>query len=183
MKTNRTPALAVVTALIATTVAAQAQYTYITLDHPLAIRATLAYAISASNVVGVYRGTNLFNHGFIYNGSTWSTLDEPLTAPGSGIGTFPRGIWTTNIVGYYSDTNNHIHGFRYSGSTWSTLDDPLGVNGTFPLGISGTNIVGSYYDSSNNVHGFLYDGSTWTTLDDPLTGFSPYRGSAAAGIS
>ena len=36
---------------------------------------------------------------FLYDGSTWTTLDDPL-----GVGTFAYGIDGDNIVGFYADS-------------------------------------------------------------------------------
>jgi len=142
--------------------------TYTTLDDPLAPGATTeAHGISGGNIVGSYYDSSITRHGFLYNGSTYTTLDDPL-----GRETFPQGISGGNIVGYYFDSSfpGSDHGFLYNGSTYTKLDDPLaGRTGTYPYGISGDNIVGTYYDfSGSGAHGFLYNGSTYTTLDDPL---------------
>jgi len=142
--------------------------TYTTLDDPLAPGATTeAHGISGGNIVGSYYDSSITRHGFLYNGSTYTTLDDPL-----GRETFPQGISGGNIVGYYFDSSfpGSDHGFLYNGSTYTKLDDPLaGPTGTYPYGISGDNIVGTYYDfSGSGAHGFLYNGSTFTTLDDPL---------------
>jgi len=146
-----------------------ASQTFTTLDDPLAgPRGTDAFGISGNNIVGTYSDSSGKGHGFLYNGSTYTTLNDSL---GVGFaGTQPLGISGNNIVGYYSDSLNKGHGFLYNGSTYTTLDDPLGSGGTAPNGISGKNIVGAYSDSSGKSHGFLYNGSTYTTLDDPLAG-------------
>ena len=149
--------------------------TYTTIDFP-GSHSTTAIETDGSNIVGEYDDSSLRAHGFLYNGSTYTTLDDPL-ATGT-LGTFVDGISGGNIVGeYYS--SNVPHGFLYNGSTYTTLDDPLGTKGTEATGISGGNIVGDYYDSSNVQHGFLYNGSTYTTLDNPLG----TKGTIALGIS
>ena len=132
---------------------------------PLPFAGTFAYGISGSNIVGTY-ATSTGVHGFLYNGSTYTTLDVPFAGEQ---GTFPYGISGSNIVGHYNDSSNRPHGFLYNGLTYTTLDDPLaGSSGTSATGISGSNIVGYYYDSSSVAHGFIYDGLNYTTLDDPL---------------
>jgi hypothetical protein len=138
---------------------------------------TFPTGICGTNIVGWYFDTNSFTHGFLYNGRTYTTLDDPL-----GLGsTYALGIDGGNIVGFYTDTNNSSHGFLYNGSTYATLDDPNGVGSTFAQGISGTNIVGCYVDKTGGNHGFIYNSKTYTTLDFPgsLGGGSTY----AQGIS
>jgi hypothetical protein len=148
-------------ALLGAAATAQAQYTYTTLDDPLGVNGTIAIGISGNNVVGYYNDSSGNNNGFLYNGSTWTTLNYP-----GAVGTVAIGISGNNVVGYYFvDSSSYAHGFLYDGSTWTTLDDPLGL-ATIAYGIDGDNIVGYYTDSSSG-HGFLYDGSTWTTLNYP----------------
>lgn len=137
-------------------------FNFTTLDVPGAVQ-TFAFGISGSNVVGQYIDSSNQEHGFLFNGSTYSTLDDPLGAQG----TSANSISGTNVVGSYFDAAGKPHGFLYNGSSFTTLDDPLGSNGTQALGVSGSNVVGSYVDSSLATHGFLYDGSTYTTLDAP----------------
>lgn len=124
---------------------------------------TWAFGIESKNIVGRYNDNSGW-HGFLYNGTTWSTLDMP----GENIYyTDATGINGDNIVGYYENTYG-VHSFSCDGSTWKTLDMP-GSNGTWAYGIDGSNIVGSYTDDAGS-HGFTYDGSTWKTLDMPLPG-------------
>ncbi|HEX4415867.1 MAG TPA: PEP-CTERM sorting domain-containing protein [Lacipirellulaceae bacterium] len=166
---NTKPLKLVVAALLLTVATSTARaITYKTLDDPGSIR-TDAFGISGNNIVGMY--ANSFYHGFLYDGTTYTPIDNPAATNF----TVASGIDGNNIVGDYSDSSGKDHGFLYNGSSFTTLDDPLGVNrvvagvveATSPLGISGNNIVGLYYDSSDVVHGFLYNGATWTPLDFP----------------
>ncbi len=154
--------------------------TYTTIDDPLAgPYGTFAAGFSGGNIVGGYYDSLRVNHGFLYNGSTYTTLDDPLGTQG----TIADGISGNNIVGSYTDSLQVNHGFLYNGSTCTTLDDPLALTqgeGTFAEGIDGNNIVGFYEDASGQ-HGFLYNGTTWTALDDPLA--SRRGGTIAIGIS
>ena len=144
--------------------------TYTTEQYP-SYRNGDAFGISGNNIVGDYEDQSYKAHGFLCNGSTWATIDDPLGA----MGTQAKGISGSNIVGYYIDSSLNSHGFLYNGLTYTTLDDPLATNGSRIFGISGNNIVGAYEVMSGSglsgvqrTHGFLYDGSTWTTIDDPL---------------
>ncbi len=140
--------------------------TFTTLDDPLAGNlGTVPLAIDRTNIVGYTMGNFTGEHGFLYNGSFFTTIEHP-----SGIGlTEARGIEGKNIVGDYSDTSTgKMYGFLYDGSRYTTLDNPLGVFGTHADGISGSNIIGTYQDSNRALHGYLYDGSTYTTIDNPL---------------
>jgi hypothetical protein len=88
-------------------------------------------------------------HGFVYNGTSYTTLDFP-----GADTTGAHAIDGNNIVGIYV-VSGASHGFLYNGTTYTTLDVPLvGASGTSANGISGNNIVGYYHDSSG-VHGYL----------------------------
>jgi len=185
--------LASLAALMAAGAASQAQHTFTTWDCPPAQGiGTCVQGIEGTNVVGYLWDTNLAVHGFLYNGSTWTRLDDPLAGPGNTQGTWAHGISGGNIVGEYVDTNGGNYGFLYNGSTWTRLNDPLadpsaaagGFQGTAALAVDGTNIVGTYVDSTGKVHAFLYNGTAYTTLDPPWAGSGAGFGwSGAFGIS
>ena len=117
----------------------------------------------AGQIVGYYIDASKIEHGFLFNGSTYTTLDVP-----GAIGTVASGINDAGqIVGYYIDASQIAHGFLFNGSTYTTLDVP-GAIGTVASGINGAGqIVGNYGDASRIGHGFLFNGSTYTTLDAP----------------
>ena len=122
----------------------------------------MAWGISGSNVVGTcdYDSPNAW--GFLYNGSTYSTIADPL-----GSRTEVTGISGSNIVGTYFDSSDFQDGFLFNGSTYTTLDDPLGVNGTQVWGILGGNIVGTYVDSRGRATLFFSTARRtrhWTTF-------------------
>lgn len=137
---------------------------YTTIDNPLGLN-TEALGIDGNNIVGTYYNST-GNHSFFFNGTTYTTIDDPLAGPQ---GTYAYGISGNNIVGYYDDVGGKPHGFLYNGSTYTTLDDPLANNGTYAYGISGNNIVGVYDNTSmyEGYHGFIFSGTTYTTLDYP----------------
>ena len=102
--------------------------TFATLDDPLATSATFALGISGNNVVWLLRyATDHGSHGFVYNGSTYITLDDPLAGPQQVVGTFAAGISGNKVVGYYYDASDEPHGFVYNQfDSILPLDDPLG---------------------------------------------------------
>ena len=92
---------------------------YTLLDVPGA-SSTSAYGIDGGNIVGYYSVVVGYNynemfgemhpvyeeHGFIYDGTTYTTLDVP-----GASATYARGIDGNNIVGYYIDGSGNSHGF------------------------------------------------------------------------
>src|SRR5271165_6129026 len=69
--------------------------TFTKIDDPLG--STTPCGISGNNVVGAYTDSSRNTHGFVYNGSTYTTLDDPLATNG----TEATGISGSNIVGPY----------------------------------------------------------------------------------
>src|SRR5262249_3263539 len=54
-------------------------FTYTTLDHPLGVHGTVANGINIfGQIVGTYADSNFVQHGFLYSGGTYITLDDPL---------------------------------------------------------------------------------------------------------
>jgi hypothetical protein len=135
---------------------------------------TAADGISGSRIVGHCWDTNDNNQAFLYDGTSYTTLN----VPEADYSTVANGISGNNIVGFYSDTNGDIHGFLYDGASYSTLNVP-GAYGTAADGISGSTIVGHCWDTNDNNQAFLYDGTNYTTLNVP----EAYYGTVANGIS
>src|SRR5689334_16004116 len=109
---------------------------FVTLNDPLATGGTFAQGISGSNVVGYYQdGTG--DHGFLYDGTSYITLDDPQAFVGN---TFTTGISGSNVVGYYNDKTG-THGFLYDGTSYTPLNYPQATS-TIAQGISGSNVVG-----------------------------------------
>jgi hypothetical protein len=80
---------------------------FLTLDFPGSI-STAAYGISGSKIVGDYQDAAGTYHGFIYDGTTWDTINVSL--PGT-IGTQAYGISGNLVVGQYVDSSFVNHGF------------------------------------------------------------------------
>ena len=136
------------------------------LDYPGA-SSTFAKGIQGNNIVGYYYDSHNSPHGFLYDGTTWSTLSGADQA---------LGIDANNIVG-----ETGIRGFLFDGTNYDYLDAP-GANVTVAAGISGINIVGHYRDNNFARRGYLYDGTTWTPLDDPSADTSSGKGTQPWGI-
>jgi hypothetical protein len=157
--------------------------TFITLDYPGGIDTQLN-GIDGNNIVG----SSSLPNGFLYNGSTFTEIADPLGVNA----TTPLGISGGTIVGTYNaatPSSGYNHGFLYNESTYTTIDDPLASTlswGTTPLCISGENVVGGYGivngSGDDFSNGFLYNGSTYLTIDDPLAGNGYLQGTWARGI-
>jgi hypothetical protein len=146
-----------------------------TFQDPLGVRGTEAAGLSVNpngiSIVGNYNDSFGADHGFIYDGSSFKTVDDSPTD--QSISTIVAGVSGDIVVGDTLDISDgfssaHADGFLFDGTTFKFFDDPLATNiGTFPTGIFGNNVVGTYGTPSGS-YGFLYDGSTFITLNDPL---------------
>lgn len=101
---------------------------------------TWPYGIYGTTVVGTYDQM----HGFIYDGSTWETLDAPDAPYGH--------TWLTGIYGNLIIADSYLYD-RTTG-TWMQLWYP-GSLSTGARGIYGNTIVGSYQDANFVAHGFI----------------------------
>jgi len=148
--------------------------TLVTIDNPnnTATDNQLTVGAQGGNIYGNYTPTDLTvgSAGYIYNGSTFTSLYDPLQGS-IGLGTVITGVNSTNIYGGYYDNSGIEQGFIYNGSSFQTISDPNAVNATVVFGTDGNNIVGTYYDGYGYQHGFVYNTitTTYTTLDDPLS--------------
>jgi hypothetical protein len=105
-------------------------------------------------------------YGFLFDGSTYTTLNHPLAAKG----TIAAGVDGNNIVGWYLDAKNRPHGFLFDGSAYTTIDNPLGIFGTQLWGISGGNIIGRYTNIEGGMPSFIYNATTFQPLNDSTGG-------------
>jgi hypothetical protein len=104
-----------------------------TLDDPEATNQTQAMGIAGGNIVGYYLD-NTGDHGFLYNGTAYSTLDDPAGSISSGgMGTFAYGVDSSgDVVGRYEDGLGSSHGF---------LATPAAANTTPSFSLNPTNQV------------------------------------------
>jgi probable HAF family extracellular repeat protein len=66
---------------------------------------TYVFGISGSDIYGGYIGTNGFEHGYIFDGTTYETVDNPLGTNGS----VTLGISGDNILEGYTDSSGVYH--------------------------------------------------------------------------
>lgn len=65
--------------------------------------------ISGNNIVGLYQDSSGLLHGFLYNGTTYTTIDDSNELPG-GIEAV-TGVDGNNLVGFYESATG-FHGFE-----------------------------------------------------------------------
>jgi hypothetical protein len=89
--------------------------TITTLDYPGSTVSTAAYGIFGNDIVGDYQDSMGVYHGFLFNGSNWTSIDVPNVlvsgSPDPVAATKIYGISGNTIVGEYLDANGVNHGF------------------------------------------------------------------------
>ncbi len=146
-----------------------AGYDFTALDYPGASE-TRAYGINDwGMVVGSYLGTgDLYGHGFVLRGDTWTSFDHPDAA----FGTYPRGISDYGkIVGSFGNSIGDISGFTLAFGVYRRLDHPTAIH-TFLEGINDFGTVVGYY-MLPSTRSFLLNGTTYTLLPYPPTTDDP----------
>jgi PEP-CTERM motif len=102
--------------------------------------------------VGFYTDSMGVLHGFLFNGTSASTLDYPGAMDTQAFGINNHG----EIVGDYIDSMGIMHGFTYQSGGWTTLDDPNGVGTTTINGLNDKGqLVGFYVNGADNTIGFV----------------------------
>ncbi|MCA8959001.1 MAG: hypothetical protein KDC38_00750 [Planctomycetes bacterium] len=118
----------------------------------------------AGIIVGKYRDSSAQDHGFLFDGMDYFTIDHP-----AGAHTILNDIANTGvIVGSYWSGGAWI-GFTYDGITFTDLAKP-GAHWTYLAGINDAGeIVGQEVDiSGSNRTAIYYDGvGNWSNLDVP----------------
>ena len=123
-------------------------------------------------IAGTYTAADGSLHGFLYDGGSYTTLDDPNANPG-----------TTNItgmnnagqlVGYYMAADGQ-HEFVYSASAGFSDLDLSGLGAQGPIIALDINdfgqIAGSYFDVTDNTyHGFILSNGVYTAIADPDAG-------------
>jgi hypothetical protein len=153
--------------------------TWTTLNFPGSVTPTYTTStfltdIDGTNIVG-FNGWWNHEHGFLYDGTNWTTLDMPTAAT-----TRITGISGNKIVGTYREATDASpgmsHGFLYDGTNWITLDNP-NVEETAITGICGNIVVGS-----TKGHAYFYDGTQWITIAHPNASKTDIYGIAGENI-
>jgi hypothetical protein len=144
-------------------------------------RSTFPGGINNAGVsVGTYVDSTGVAHGYILQGKTLTTLDDPDASPGTTGATGVNLNGALSVVGNYVDPKNGtVAGFLYQGGKFSNVQSPNGATYVSPSGINEKgDIVGTYLNAANISHGFLLKSGKIQTLTAPGA-----IATAAAGIN
>jgi hypothetical protein len=140
------------------------EFTPAFVDFPGAAFTVVAGMNKAGLATGFYNDFAGMQHGFLFNGSTYSTLDYP-----GSLVTDPYKINDTGmIVGTFVDASAGVHGFSYNSGAWKQIDFP-GASDTEVYGVnSAGNIVGTYDGFQPITHAFLLQNGQYQRIDTPF---------------
>lgn len=167
------------TALFVAPSAALAQVA--TLNYPGAT-ATIANDINDfGQIVGTYYGSNGVSHGFLYDGTTYTTIDYPGADWSEATGINQQG----DIVGFYGyNTENLMHGFRrsWTSGTFTSIDRGGRWN-TMPWDINMSGAIVGCVHNIGAMFGWVLQGGAFTseTKGESWTGYDMYTSINDAG--
>jgi uncharacterized membrane protein len=137
-------------------------YTFMTIDYPGAYMTTPTAVNDSGSVVGYYLDSQFgSNHGFLYAGGVYSTIDDPEGT------TFPEGINNSGeITGVIEVGQTEIHGFTYVNGVFTTFDYPGRTGSTNGQGINNRGeLVGIYVPGGSD--GFLDNNGSFSSFSYP----------------
>jgi len=158
-------------------------YTFTTFNDPLGTGSTgimlfglpetgtigLGISATTGTIVGTYIDSNGIPEGFSFDGTTYTTVTNPLAANGTA-------IWGVNdsgqMVGTLSNSNNNSSSFLDSGGQFTPIAYPSAVI-TYAMGLNDSGQVVGFYEAGGPTNnfvpaGFLYSNGIYTTINDPL---------------
>ena len=117
-----------------------------------------AFGINDSGqIVGGYAPDGITEHGFLYDGAQYQTLDVPGAKATVATGINNQGL----IVLQWGGSDGHTHGALYDGTQYTTIDVP-GASDSFPFGVNNFGDVAyTYYDSQGATRSALLRGGQY----------------------
>jgi hypothetical protein len=156
-------------------------FTFKTANVPGAIQTIPGGINNAGVMVGQYEDKGGVFHGYILNGATLTTVDDPKGTSTSVNGIQYKGM---SVVGSYISTSRGASvGFTYQGGVFTDVPGPQGAIASSAFGINDSGvIVGSYTNASMVTQGFVLEGTTYTILDAPSSSATSVNGVNDSGI-
>lgn len=148
----------------------------VTTDIPFEVGTGLGTAAFVMNtagvVVGEYATDDGIGHGWIHDGSVYTTIDHPDASGSEGPNTMLFAAADDGrVVGRVTRTGAPLHkGFLLENGELTDImhPDQGGFFGTQSNGITESGIItGVYSDADSKLHGFILENGAWTTVDYP----------------
>ena len=141
--------------------------------------ASAVYGVNATgHMVGGFNDTNGSRiHGFLYDGTTFVTLDDPA---GNVYGTNANGINDAGVIVGTYDIAEIPHGFVYTNGSYTNFDCPNSA-GTNATGINSSGQIVGFCWYNSTYHGFLLNNGDYTAIDFPQAALTYLYGINDAG--
>jgi PEP-CTERM motif len=143
---------------------------------------------NAGLTVGFYIDTAGANHGFFFSGTTFTTIDNPLTTATPAFNQL-LGVNNADLAaGFYNDLAGASHGYVATLGLSPTFT-PVNVAGATSLTATGINdadlVSGFYLNAAGNTLGFLQkeDGSGLVSFEVPGSTFTQFFGVNNNGVA
>lgn len=122
-------------------------------------KTTFANSFFQNDVIGVYSDAFGISHGFLYVGTTYTTLGPPGATSSTAVAS--GGF----VLGRYSAPGISGGNYLFDGSQYTIVNVPGAVSAALNSA-DATDVVGSFSDGTR-THGFVFDGSSYRTIDFP----------------
>jgi len=131
---------------------------------PGAFSTTPTQINDAGQIVGFYRDSSPFSHGFVLSGGVFTFIDVPWS-----IGTFASGINNHgDVVGGYVDILGVEHSFIWNSGNFNYISPPFAANSELHGINDHGDLAGVYYaNGSPDTFGFLETGGTFAAYSFP----------------
>jgi probable HAF family extracellular repeat protein len=139
------------------------QYTYVDVNFPGATYTTPSAVNDQGKVVGFWTDNNNYDHGFYWDGASYSNIDYPGASDTHALGINNAG----EISGiYWTNGGGQAHGFTLTDGNYSSYDVPGFSGQTDGAGINNAGETTGYYNSSSPT-GFINHNGTFTSFSYP----------------
>jgi len=114
------------------------------------------------DIVGLYSGSDSHRHGYLFDGTTYTTLDPP-----GATFTEANAINNSGLITLWSvDSNGQFQSYLYNGTTYQTLVVPGAVK-TEVWGINNLGDIALTWLTSTGNHGAILHAGKYYTVNDP----------------
>ena len=141
-------------------------------NFPASVQTQVVGINAGGTTVGFYIDAAGNNFGFVKNGGTFTSVQNPATPVGTSVNQL-LGINQNGLAaGFYTDAMGNDHGYLYNttGMTFTAINLPSGFNAvsTVATGVDNGGVVSGFFtDAGGFMHGFTDNAGTFTQIDDP----------------
>lgn len=142
-------------------------------NFPGAVQTQVVGINNKGDTVGFYIDSAGVNHGFVFNGTTFRTVNDPHTTTVTQL----LGVNNHNeAAGYWTDSAGNFHPFTWVPGSFTELSVPGQVSAQATDVNNAGDVTGFNMTSATTSDGFLDDHGVFTMLDFPGSAFTQALG-------